>query len=86
MGRKTKAPRPTRADRAAEQADFKMWLADAVAELQREHNINPAIIPIRVWRHLYVKGMAPQKAADHAAVSAYNTRPAFERMRGGKKP
>jgi hypothetical protein len=46
---KTKAPRPSRADRAAEQADFKMWLADAVAELQREHNVNPSTIPMRVF-------------------------------------
>jgi hypothetical protein len=30
MARKPKAPPPSRADRAAEQADFKTWLADAV--------------------------------------------------------
>jgi hypothetical protein len=35
-----KKPPPTK--RAAEQADFKSWLADAVAALQREHNVNPA--------------------------------------------
>jgi hypothetical protein len=85
MGRKTKAPRPTHADRAAEQADFKTWLADAVANLPREHNINPSVIPIRVWLHFYIQGRTPQKAADRAAVSAYNARPAFERMRGGKE-
>jgi hypothetical protein len=64
-----KAKPPT--DRAAEQADYKTWLADAVAELQRKHNVNPAIIPARVWRHLYIQGRSPQKAADQA-VSAYN--------------
>jgi membrane-bound lytic murein transglycosylase B len=42
VARKTKAPRSSRAARAADQADFKMWLADAVAELQRKHNVNPA--------------------------------------------
>jgi hypothetical protein len=30
--------------------------------------------------------MTPHDAADQAAVSAYNTRPPFERMRDGKKP
>jgi hypothetical protein len=81
MGRKTKAPRPSRADRAAEHADFKTWLSEAVAELQRKHNINPAIIPARVWRHLYIQGRSPQNAADQAAVSAWSARPATERIR-----
>jgi hypothetical protein len=56
--------------KAAEQADYKTWLADAVAELQRRHNVNPAIIPVRVSRHPYIQGRNP-KAADQA-VSAYN--------------
>jgi hypothetical protein len=60
MARKVRASRPARADRAAEQADYKTWLADAVAELQRQHNINPSAIPMRVWRHLYIHG--PQSA------------------------
>jgi hypothetical protein len=81
MARKPKSLRPSRAARAAEQADFKSWLADAVAALQREHNVNPATIPMRVWRHLYIQGRTPQGAADQAAVSAYNTRPAAERLR-----
>jgi hypothetical protein len=72
--------------RAAERADFKTWLAGAVAELQREHNVNPSIIPIRFWRHLYIQGKTARHAADQAAVSAHNVRPALERMRGGKKP
>jgi hypothetical protein len=54
MARKPKSLRPSRAARAAKQADFKSWLADAVAALQRQHNINPAIIPQRMWRHLYI--------------------------------
>jgi hypothetical protein len=80
MPRKPKAPRPSQHDRAAEQADFKTWLADAVANLQREHNINPSIIPIRVWRHLYIQGRTPHDAADRAAVSAYNKQSA-DRLR-----
>jgi hypothetical protein len=71
--------------RAAEQADYKTWLADAVAELQREHNVNRSIIPIRFWRHLYIQGKTPRDAADQAAVSAHNVRPAIERMLGKKR-
>jgi hypothetical protein len=61
MARKAKAPGSSRANRAAEQADFKAWLADAVATLQREHNANPTIIPVRKWRHLYIQGRSPQE-------------------------
>jgi|Tabmets5t2r1_1033131.scaffolds.fasta_scaffold166292_1 hypothetical protein len=39
-------------DRAAEQADLRAWLADAVAALQRDHNMNPAGIPQRTWRNI----------------------------------
>jgi hypothetical protein len=81
MARKTKSAGPPRADRAAEQADFKTWLADAVAQLQREHNINPSIIPIRVWRHLYIQGRSPKDGANQAAVSAYNKQSAADRLR-----
>jgi hypothetical protein len=81
MAGKVRASRPARADRAAEQADFKTWLADAVAELQREHNINPSTIPVRVWRHLYIQGRAPQEAARRAAVSAHNVPSAADRLK-----
>jgi hypothetical protein len=52
-----------------------------VAELQREHNVNPGAIPVRVWRHLYIKGRAPQEAAKQAAVSAHNVRSAADRLK-----
>jgi hypothetical protein len=52
-----------------------------VAELQRQHNINPSAIPMRVWRHLYIQGRSPQKAADQAAVSAYNRQSAADLLR-----
>jgi hypothetical protein len=82
MARKAKAPRP---DRTAERADYKTWLADAVAALQRAHNINPSIIPMRVWRHLYIQGRSPQEAAERAAVSAHNVRSAADRLRGRQR-
>jgi hypothetical protein len=78
MPRKTKPSRPSR---AAQQADYKTWLADAVAALQREHNINPSTIPMRMWRHLYIQGRNPQKAADQAAASAHNARSAADRLK-----
>jgi hypothetical protein len=52
-----------------------------MAELQRKHNVNLAIIPVRVWRHQYIRGRSPQDAADQAAVSAYNTQSAAARLR-----
>jgi hypothetical protein len=85
MPRKVGAPRPSQAARAAEQADFKAWLADAVAELQRTHNINPSTIPMRLWRHLYIQGRSPQEAADKAAVSAWNTLSPADRLRGRRR-
>jgi hypothetical protein len=42
-------------------------------------------IPARVWTRLYIQGRSPKEAAEQAAVSAYNTHLAFERMRE-KKP
>jgi hypothetical protein len=41
MGRKTKAPRPTRADRAAEQADYAAWKITAGADLLERHDVMP---------------------------------------------
>jgi hypothetical protein len=35
-----------------------------------KYSINPGIIPARMWKHLYIQGRTPQKAADQAAVSA----------------
>jgi hypothetical protein len=56
------------------------WLA-GVAALQRDHNMNPAIIPQRMWRNLYIQGKTPQQAADRAAVSAYNRWSAADRLK-----
>jgi hypothetical protein len=82
MARKVRASRPSR---AAEQDDYKTWLADAVAELQRQQNVNPSTIPMRVWRHLYIQGRSPHDAAQQAAVSAYNTLSVADRLRGRKR-
>jgi hypothetical protein len=81
MGRKTKAPDDRARLAPPRRPISRRGFADAVAELQRKHNVNPSIIPMRVWRHLYIQGRSPQDVANRAAVSAYNTRPAFERMR-----
>jgi hypothetical protein len=61
--------------------DYVTWKASAAAALEREHKINAGAIPPRVWRHLYVLNLSPEKAAEQTAVSAYNARPAFGRKR-----
>jgi hypothetical protein len=50
-------------------------------ELERRHGVKASTIPTRLWRRLFIQGRSPQEAAEQAAVSAYNTQPAFERMR-----
>jgi hypothetical protein len=77
--RTTKAP--TRADRTAEQADYSAWKILAGADLLGRHDVKPGIIPARLWRKLYMRGLSPQKAADQAAVSAYNTMSPADRVR-----
>jgi hypothetical protein len=62
---------PSRASRLP--ADYRRWKTRAAADLANRHDVKPAIIPKRLWRRLYIRGLSPQKAADQAAVSAYNT-------------
>jgi hypothetical protein len=47
--------------------------------------VRPGVIPERLWRKLYLQGLSPQKAADQAAVSAYNTMSAAARLRKLRK-
>ena len=60
---------------------FADWKDRAEFELERRHGVKASTIPTRVWRRLFIQGRSPQKAAEQA-VSAYDTRPAFERVRG----
>jgi dihydropteroate synthase len=76
--RTTKAP-PS--DRAVEQANYAAWKILAGADLLQRHDVKPGIIPERLWRKLYIRGMTPQKAADQAAISAYNTQSAADRLK-----
>jgi hypothetical protein len=68
--------------------NFVTWKARAAAELKRQHSVNPGIITARMWKHLYIQGKTPQKAADQAAVSAYNAQSTADRLRkrGTKRP
>jgi dihydropteroate synthase len=68
-------------DRAAEQADYVAWKILAGADLLQRHDVKPGTIPERLWRRLYIQGRTPHDAADKAAVSAHNTRPAADRLR-----
>jgi hypothetical protein len=92
MARKPQPPRLPRADQAveqadqaAEQADYAAWKLAAVANLTNRHDLKPGTIPERLWRHMYIQGRSPQKAADQAAASAYNTQSAADRLRGRKR-
>jgi hypothetical protein len=62
-------------------ADFVTWKARAAADLKRQHNVNPGIIPARMWKHLYIQGHSSQRGAELAAVSAYNAQSAADRLR-----
>jgi hypothetical protein len=81
MAHKPKAPRPSQADRAAEQANYADWKILAGADQLERHDVKPGTIPERLWRRLYIQGRSPQDAADQAAVSAYNARPAANRLK-----
>jgi hypothetical protein len=83
--RKPKPVRSSRADRAAEQADYKTWKQHAAAELEQRHDTKAGIIPERIWRRLYIQHRSPQDAADQAAVSAYHARSAADRLRGRQR-
>jgi hypothetical protein len=60
---------------------FVSWKARAAADLKRQHNVNPGIIPARMWKHLYIQGHSSQRGAELAAVSAYNAQSAANRLR-----
>jgi hypothetical protein len=55
------------------------------ADLLERHDVKPGIIPERLWRKLYIEGRTPQKAADQAAVSAYNTMSPADRLKRLKR-
>jgi hypothetical protein len=81
MARKAKAPRPSQAERAAEQTDYRAWKIEAAADLANRHTVAPGTIPERLWRKLYIEGRTPERAADQAAVSAYNARSPADRLK-----
>jgi hypothetical protein len=68
-------------NRAAERADYAAWKILAGAVLLERHDVKPGTIPERLWRKLFIRGLSPQKAADQAAVSAYNARSPANRLR-----
>jgi hypothetical protein len=85
MAPKAKASRPVRAYRAPDPANYIAWKTEAVADLTNRHGVRAGIIPERLSRQLYIQGRTPQGTADQAAVSAYNTRPSADRLRGRKR-
>jgi hypothetical protein len=75
----------TTKNRFAEWADYAAWKITAGADLLERHDVRPGTIPERLWRRLYIRGTTPQKAADQAAASAYNTMSAAARLRKLRK-
>jgi hypothetical protein len=69
-------------DPPAPTTSFFEWKDRAEVQLERGHGVKATTIPASVWTRLYIQGRSPKEAAEQAAVSAYNTRPAFQRMRG----
>jgi hypothetical protein len=47
---------PTK-QRTAKEADYRAWRWAAVLELEQRNNVRAGIIPERVWRQLYIKGV-----------------------------
>jgi hypothetical protein len=71
--------------RKVEQADYAAWKILAGADLLGRHDVKPGIIPEHQWRRLYIMGLTPQKAADQAAVSAYNAMSPADRLKRLKR-
>ena len=55
-------------------AGFPAWQAQAAATLERQHG-GKLVVPVRVWRQLYIRGLSPAEAAEQADVFAYNVKP-----------
>ena len=70
MPRRRSGKRPPAAKLANAPTNFVTWKARAAAELKRQHNVNPGIIPARMWKHLYIQGKTPQKVVRYNAQSA----------------
>jgi hypothetical protein len=69
---------------AAPTTSYAEWKDRAEVQLERGHGVKATTIPARVWTRLYSQGRSPKEATEQAAVSAYNTHPAFVRMREEK--
>jgi hypothetical protein len=59
------------------QPSYEAWKAVAAKELQRLHGIDATAIAEREWTKLYIRGLAPEEAADRAEREYRNTRPAW---------
>jgi hypothetical protein len=59
---------------------FAEWKDRAEVKLERLHGVKSSTIAARVWTKLYMQNLSAEAAAAKAATSAYDDRPAFERM------
>jgi hypothetical protein len=66
---------PRKPPSPSEPADYRRWKFRAAALLERQ-----GLCLERDWRHLYIRGVTPEEAAEQVQVIYWNTRPAVERM------
>jgi hypothetical protein len=66
---------------ARPRTSYAEWKDRAEVKLERLHGVKASTIPARVWTKLYMQYLSAEAAAAEAATSAYDVRPAFERMR-----
>jgi hypothetical protein len=81
MARRSRPPTGSTV-KTASASTFAEWQAQAAAALESKHAIKAGTIPARVWTKLFLRGLSPEAAADDAATSAFNMRPASYRLKG----
>ena len=64
--------RPEPTEGTMRKVTFGEWLAEAHNILRTKHNAEPSAIRPWEWTRLYVRGLSPEEAAQHASVEASN--------------
>jgi hypothetical protein len=62
-----------------EPADYRRWKSRCAVLLERQ-GLSAGVMLERDWRQMYIRGVAPEDAADQAQTHYWNTQ-SFERMR-----
>jgi len=78
-------PRQSRATARDPELSYKAWKAEALNELQRQHDVTETAIPERVWTKLFVRRLGPKEAADRAEIYYRKIQPAGKLWRKTKR-